>query len=144
MEKVVEKEIQAVEFIGLSNDEKKVVRAYDAVVHKGLALFKGKPLKEPKTVPSDEVEALIQEMLGEQIKDLRTEFKAKFKVMLTNKAKLDSFITEQQKIFNRAVVAKKKEFTKEANEALKIIGGIEELKTNFIATLNEGAEENVD
>lgn len=130
-----------VEFEGLSNDEKKAIKAYNNVVHKGLTILQGKPLKPQKTVPSGEIANLMEEFLTEQVAQKKEEFKLGFKELLTEKTTLDTFVKEQQKLFNRAVVAKKKEFTKKANQVLNVLGNIEEMKANYLQTLTQNTDE---
>ncbi|MBV1928767.1 MAG: hypothetical protein KUG81_04570 [Gammaproteobacteria bacterium] len=125
----------AVEFQGLSNDDKKAIKAYNAVVHKGLAVLKGDPIKPVSKVPSTEVEALMEEFLKEALEEKRANFKLGFKELLEEKVKLDRFVKEQQTQFNKAVVAQKKEFTKKSTLVFNVLGGIEELKEDYLNTL---------
>lgn len=126
-----------VEFEGLSKDDKKAVNAYNNTIQKGLSVFKGEPLKPLNKIPGAGMEKLIDEFLGEEIKELEKEFKAGFKEVLVEKGKLDAFIKQQQQTFNKAVVAQKKAFTQKANKVLNIVDGIEALRNNYMEALGD-------
>lgn len=138
---IEEQQRQDVEFIGLSKDDKKAIAAYDLSIQKGLAIFKGEPLKPLTKIPKNGIEELMEEFLGDEIKLKKEEFKVGFKEVLAAKSKLDRFIKEQQVAFNKAVVAQKKEFTKKANVVLNIIDGIEALRNNYMETLGDAVEQ---
>ena len=97
---IEEQQRQDVEFIGLSKDDKKAIAAYDLSIQKGLAIFKGEPLKPLTKIPKNGIEELMEEFLGDEIKLKKEEFKVGFKEVLAAKSKLDRFIKEQQVAFN--------------------------------------------
>lgn len=126
-----------------SKEEKKVAAAYDNALNKAFALLGGKNFKPVANIPSDGMEAVMEEFFGEEIKAKKEEFKGKLKELLVKKVKFDNFIKEQERAFKKTILDKKKEFTKDINEVVSLVSGIDGLKDQYLDALktSEGTSE---
>lgn len=118
-----------------SKEAKKIEKAYDNAIAKASALLGKHPFAPVKTVPGDMATELMEEMFKEEFEEKKKEFKSKFKELLTKKRQYDIVISQERQKFEKTILEKKKSFTKEVEEAVSLIGGIENIKNDYLRNL---------
>lgn len=120
----------------LSKESQKIKDAHDAAMGKVVALFKGESnLNVSKKIPNETVATLMGEVLKEEVDAKKADFKHKAKALMKSKVAYDKFLKEKKQEFQKAIDAKTKEFTKEANDLIFIVDSIGELQKDYLESL---------
>lgn len=119
-----------------SKKEKQILNNYDNAMNKALSVLQGKAFRPVSKVDSKDVKDLMDEFFAEEIQSKKEEFKNKFKQLLVEKTELDKFIKQKETEFKNSILNKKKEFTEKVNNVLNIIDGIDQMKKDYLTSLN--------
>lgn len=120
----------------LSKDEQKVESAYNSNLAKMFAILGDHNYSPLKTVKGDQMSQLIDELFEEEAKAKKEEIKQGIKSLLVKKTDFDKTIEQETRKFQSTIMSKKKEFNQEVNNVLNKVSGLDEMKANFLKSLN--------
>ncbi len=117
-------------------EARKVAEQFEKNMQSLLAVFKSNPgaLSGKNKIPNDELDGVMTELFEEETKEVREKFKVKAKNLIKSKVEFDKFLAEKKKEFENAVTNKKKEFNKEMQEAFALLGSVDKLRQDFLAS----------
>ena len=122
--------------IVLSKESKKIKDQHDSAMGKLVAVFNGESnLNKPGKIDNSSVSTLITEVLEEEVEGKKKAFKEKARSLISSKVKYNAFLKQKQQEFQKAVDAKTKEFTKEANDLLQMVEDIDSLQQQYTDAL---------
>lgn len=111
---------------GLSKEQKKVQSAYERMMGQAIAVMKGdKNFKELTKIPEDQVEDVLNELIEEQVKDKKEEFKTRMKSLFKKRVEFERLVDQKKKEFNSEIAKKMKEFTQEGAATMNLLSDID-------------------
>lgn len=122
----------------------KVEQQYNQVYAQVVAVLKGEAnlTKGPK-IAADDLSDVIDELLAEQVAEVRAKFKTDFKELMNSYTVFAKEMKKAEEDFKKTVIEKRKGFIKKAQDALAPIDGLKEYVKSFregFGVLANGAE----
>ena len=108
-------------------DGGKDAKRFDQNLKKFMSLFSGKANPFKNKIPNSEVSGFFDEMLEENRQEVIERFKVKGKALILKKVQFDKFVKEEQAKTEKAILEKKKEFSKEMEALFQEMESIDEL-----------------
>ena len=123
-----------------SKESKKIAENYERTMQNLIAVFQGESKIAPaKRIDGDDISALIDEVIADDIKAKKEEFKTKAKDLMKAKVAYDNFIKQKELEFQKQKDDKTKEFTKQATDLINMIDGIGKLKQTYFDSLSSSS-----
>lgn len=128
----------------LTKEQKKIENAFNNNLASVLALLKGKAFAPQNNVPKDSIAEVMDEFFAEEIESKKEAVKVAMKTVLSKKVEFDKTVKQETQKFQSVIMQKKKELNGEIQEVLNLVGGINELKSNYLKSLNVTEVEELD
>lgn len=124
--------------VPLSKEQKKAQAAYERFMTEAFAVMNGdKGFSALKTIPKDQVGEVIDELIEEQVKDKKEEWKTRMKALFVKRVEFERLVDQKTREFNSEIVKKMKEFTSEGQAAMAILGDIKDIVNSYKQTFSQ-------
>lgn len=120
----------------LTKEQKKVENAFNNDLASMLSLMQGKAFKPAGKIPVNEIPGLMEEFFAEEFEAKKEEAKKELKEVLNAKVQFDKTIAEEVRKFQAIIIQKKKEMSTEMRRVINLVGGVEQLKLEYLKALS--------
>lgn len=120
----------------------KVEKQFEEAFNGMVALFKGTKNLKRTTIPNDDVDELVEEMLSERVDAEAKLFKQEASALIDEKIAFDKECKAAEEACKKLILDKKKAFIEKIKKVFNRIENINELKKNYYQTL-KGTKETI-
>lgn len=122
------------------NDSSKVENQFNRALRNLIALMGGEKQLKSQKIPNDAVGEVVTELLKERQEATFKLFKDKANTLLNEYATFTKECSDAEKVHQKIIVDKKKEFTKKMNDLFGTLSNVDELAKVFYQGMKEVQE----
>ena len=108
---------------------------FEKNMKKAIALFKGEELFSKSKIDNDVASSIVDELFLERKEQMRADFKATLRELLSKKIEHDKYIKKMEDDLKKATAEKNKEFNEVLKKIFKDVEDINEIERAYTATL---------
>lgn len=116
----------------LSKDQQKVDNLFNNNMLKALTLLKGKSFSPTAKIPSESIEAVMDDLFKEDTQILIKEVKEGMRSLLKKKVAFDKVVKQKTLEFQSSIIEQKKNLNADFDAVMSKIEGIEQMKNAYL------------
>lgn len=120
----------------------KVEKKFNSNLSKLVSLMR-QPIEQAAKVkvPNTEMASIVEELLKERKEETIKLFKTRASALLDKNVEFNKFVKQQKETLEKAILEKKKEFSKQMEECFALVENIDKLYEDYKASLEEAQAE---
>lgn len=128
----------------LNDKQKKVDKLFNNNMLKALTLLKGKEFRPTTQIPSDSVEAVMEDLFKEDIEIITKEVKEGMRNLMKKKVEFDRVVKQKTLEFQANIIEQKSNLNTEFEKVMSKIQSIEQLKNNYLESFKAAQDSKQD